>query len=352
MPLLLHAVSFVFEFHLRKLNYDPLTSFEPICYLVRLPPVIAVNSDSPYRTLADLLNAARTKPGDVTLGGTGPATSFFIAIRNNKRGANVDLTFVPFPGSPPAINALLGQHVTAAITNYGDIVEQLKSGKVRVLATASTKRIGRCQTYRRSPRPASGTLTWTRGLASLRQLRRPRRSPLEWPMLVRRRAALTEIMPKLVANGIYPVTFCGNDYVAYIRQQYEELSRIIRRVETKTGVGLLGYSVGFAPRLAPVDSASALQDPGDINGSSGSSLGRREIDHKLKLGRQEHRQLRWLFTLLLDASVTMMDVPSPRRGRTRYDSVAAGQGPNRQTTQCDSREGRELVATACAGMNG
>ena len=50
--------------HLRKVNYDPLTSFEPICNLVTYPTVIAVNSASPYRTLADLLNAARAKPGD------------------------------------------------------------------------------------------------------------------------------------------------------------------------------------------------------------------------------------------------------------------------------------------------
>jgi tripartite-type tricarboxylate transporter receptor subunit TctC len=50
--------------HLRKLNFDLLTSFEPICDLVSAPTVIAVNSASPYRTLADLLNAARAKQSD------------------------------------------------------------------------------------------------------------------------------------------------------------------------------------------------------------------------------------------------------------------------------------------------
>jgi tripartite-type tricarboxylate transporter receptor subunit TctC len=54
--------------HFRKLNYDLLTSFEPICNLVSYPTVIAVNSASPYRTLADLLNAARAKPGDFRCG--------------------------------------------------------------------------------------------------------------------------------------------------------------------------------------------------------------------------------------------------------------------------------------------
>jgi tripartite-type tricarboxylate transporter receptor subunit TctC len=66
--------------HLRKLNYDPLTSFEPICYLVRSPQVIVVNIASPFHTLADMLNSARAKPGELTLASAGPASSPHIAF--------------------------------------------------------------------------------------------------------------------------------------------------------------------------------------------------------------------------------------------------------------------------------
>ena len=59
--------SFVINPHLRKLNYDPLTSFEPICYLVRSPTLLVVNAASPYRTFADLVAAARANPGGLTL---------------------------------------------------------------------------------------------------------------------------------------------------------------------------------------------------------------------------------------------------------------------------------------------
>ena len=61
--LLITTPEFVINAHLRKLSYDPLSSFEPICYLVRSPQLIVVNSASPYRTLTDLLNSARAKPG-------------------------------------------------------------------------------------------------------------------------------------------------------------------------------------------------------------------------------------------------------------------------------------------------
>jgi tripartite-type tricarboxylate transporter receptor subunit TctC len=60
--------------HLRKLNYDPVKSFEPICYLAHSPPLIVVNNASPYRTLADLIEAARARPGYLTLASDGPAT--------------------------------------------------------------------------------------------------------------------------------------------------------------------------------------------------------------------------------------------------------------------------------------
>jgi tripartite-type tricarboxylate transporter receptor subunit TctC len=226
--LLLHANSFVFGPHLRKLNYDPRTSFEPICYLVRLPPVIAVNSASPYRTLADLLNAARVRPGQVTLAGTGPATSFHIAVEMIKRWAHAPLSFVPFPGSPPGINALLGEHVSAVITNYGDIVEHLKAGKVRPLAIASSKRI---ESLPDVPTVAEAGFadfemdTWY-GLAA------PAKTPDEmvtqtadWFASALR---APELKPKLALYETYPVAWCGDDYKRYISRQYDELGRVIR----------------------------------------------------------------------------------------------------------------------------
>jgi tripartite-type tricarboxylate transporter receptor subunit TctC len=66
--------------HVRKLNFDLLTSFEPICEVLSAPTVIVVNAASPYRTLADLVRAARARPGDLTLASYGPATAFSLTI--------------------------------------------------------------------------------------------------------------------------------------------------------------------------------------------------------------------------------------------------------------------------------
>jgi tripartite-type tricarboxylate transporter receptor subunit TctC len=138
--LLITTTAFVVNPHLRKASYDPLTSFEPICYLASIPQVIAVNSSSPYRTLADLVSAARAKPGELTMASIGPATANHIGFETFKRAANVNMTFVPFPSSIPAVTALLGEHVTAMVGGSAEVAEQVKAGKLRALATASRTR--------------------------------------------------------------------------------------------------------------------------------------------------------------------------------------------------------------------
>src|SRR4051794_7907592 len=76
---------------LRKVNYHPLESFEPICLMVDAPLVFSVQASSPYRTLNDLLDAARAKPGSITMGSLGPGTPFDIGLAWLKQLAKVDI---------------------------------------------------------------------------------------------------------------------------------------------------------------------------------------------------------------------------------------------------------------------
>ena len=148
--LLVNTNGMVISAILRKVNYDPVASYEPICYLVRSPQVIVVNSASPYRTLSELIDAARAKPAELSIASVGPNTTQHIAIEQLKRLAGINLTYVPYTGGAPAINALLGGHVTAVFQNYSEIGEQLRSGKLRALATPSA------QAHRAVAGPADG----------------------------------------------------------------------------------------------------------------------------------------------------------------------------------------------------
>src|SRR5262245_51172898 len=106
--LLITSPPFVINTHLRKLNYDPLTSFEPICDLLHTPTFIVVDNASPYKTLADLLDAARAQPGAFSLASIGPATTTLPVVVMHKRATNDNTIFSPNPSDPPATNPLLG----------------------------------------------------------------------------------------------------------------------------------------------------------------------------------------------------------------------------------------------------
>ena len=231
--LLLTANSILITPHLRKLNYDPLSSFEPICFLVRLPFVIIVNSASPYRTLADLIDGAHAKPGELTLAASGPATSTHIAVEMLKRAANVNMTFVPYPGAAPAVNALLGQHVTAALVDYAGVAEHLKAGTLRALATGSRTRI---ESSPDVPTVAeSGYRDYEEDLwdGVLAPAKTPDATAVRLAQLFTAALQAPETRSRLVAQGFFPTGTCGADFGAFIRKQYEEYGRNIRDANIK-----------------------------------------------------------------------------------------------------------------------
>jgi tripartite-type tricarboxylate transporter receptor subunit TctC len=230
---LITSVVFVINPHLRKLNYDPLTSFEPLCNLVQSPQVIVVNGTSSYRTIADLVNAARAKPGELTLASTGPASPSQIAFEMLKRAANIQMIYVPFPGNAPTVNAVLGGHVTVGVANYADVVGHLQTGTLRALATPAATRI---ETLLDAPTAAEAGYkefeyeVWFGMLAPAKtskdrvfQLSGWFASAMQVP----------EVKDKLIVQGLYPAVRCGADFAADLRRQSADYGRVIREANIK-----------------------------------------------------------------------------------------------------------------------
>jgi tripartite-type tricarboxylate transporter receptor subunit TctC len=225
--------SFVILPHLRKLTYDPITGFEPICYLWQSPAVFVVNSASPYHTLADLLAAARAKPGELTMAVSGPATGTHIGFEQLKRAANVDLTFVPFTGSGPVANALLGNHVASGLADYGLVGEHLNSGKVRALAVATRTRIETLPdvpTVEESGFPGYAAEIWYGLVAPAKTPKEKIVQFIDWLQGALRDPAFRA---KLAAVGLYPVGTCGADFGAHLCKQYDDYGRVIREANIK-----------------------------------------------------------------------------------------------------------------------
>jgi tripartite-type tricarboxylate transporter receptor subunit TctC len=100
-----------------------------------------VGGAAPYRSLMEMFDAARARPGALTLASVGPASTQHIAFEMIKHLAGVDMIFVPFNGNGPAVNALFGNHVDSVLVNYSEVAGQLQDGTFRALATTSRGRI-------------------------------------------------------------------------------------------------------------------------------------------------------------------------------------------------------------------
>jgi tripartite-type tricarboxylate transporter receptor subunit TctC len=231
--LLLMANSFVINPSLRAtLPYDPL-SFEPICLLVNSPQVIVVNSASPYQSLANFFAAVKARPGELSYATVGPATTQHIAGEALRRAAGLNLTYVPYQGGAPAVNALLGGHVAAVLTNYSEVMEQVNAGKLRALAVTTRERI--------PPLPNVPTLAEAGHLdqeaTAWFGVMAPPKTPKETTaqLIATFKAALQtpEVAAKLTAQGLYPVGACGADFAEHIRQQHESYARAVRELNIK-----------------------------------------------------------------------------------------------------------------------
>jgi tripartite-type tricarboxylate transporter receptor subunit TctC len=230
--LLVAAPAFVISPHLRKLNYDPLTSFEPICYLTSTPTVLLVNGASPYRTLGDLLDAARANPGSLTLA-TVPGSPPHLAFEMLKRAANVDMTSVPYPGGAPAVSALLGNHVTSAFLPYAGLEEQLKAGKLRSLASGSRTRselLPDVPTIAESGYKGYEIEFWNGVLAPAKT---PQETVSQLAGWFTAAMQVPDVKAKLIAQSLYPVGMCGDDFGALLRKQHDEFGRVIREANIK-----------------------------------------------------------------------------------------------------------------------
>src|SRR3954449_7371516 len=103
--------------------------------------MISVRSESPYKTIDDFVNAARAKPGGLTVGGTATLTEDHIFTYLFEQAAKIQVKYVPFNSGGEVTTALMGGHIDAGVMNPNEIVAQAEAGKARNLAVASQKRL-------------------------------------------------------------------------------------------------------------------------------------------------------------------------------------------------------------------
>lgn len=219
--------------HLRKLDFDPLTSLEPICSVGSTPTVAIVNAASPYRSLSELIAAARGKAGGLTFGaGIGALSQ--VAYVMLMRRADFKMTLVPFTGTLPEVEAVYGGHIDTAFVDYPPAQGLLQAGKLRALATGSRTRsdlLPSVPTVSELGYPGFEINLWYGVFA-------PARTPAPFLAQMAGWFAKAVQVPKVKAllhtQGIETTSVCGAPFAAELRKRFDEYGQAIREAHIRT----------------------------------------------------------------------------------------------------------------------
>ena len=123
-----------------SLPYDPVKDLEPIALVGSGPIAIVVKADSPYKTLGDLIAAAKAKPGTISMATPGNGTVAHLAGVRLQKATGASFEHIPYKGASAAIPDLLGGNVDFYLSSVPTLQAQVASGKLRALAVTSVKR--------------------------------------------------------------------------------------------------------------------------------------------------------------------------------------------------------------------
>lgn len=124
-----------------KLPYDPVKDFRAISLLSKVPSLYVVHPDLPAKNLKEFVALAKSKPGKLNYGSAGNGSAGHLAFEYLKAATGTFITHVPYRGSGPQITDLLSGRLDAAAVGAPAILQFIKAGKVRCIATGTTQRI-------------------------------------------------------------------------------------------------------------------------------------------------------------------------------------------------------------------
>ncbi|HZN25356.1 MAG TPA: tripartite tricarboxylate transporter substrate binding protein [Burkholderiales bacterium] len=220
-----------------KLPYETLRDFAAISLLSQQPNIWLVHPSLPIRNLKELIAYAKSKPGQINFASSGTGGSQHLAGELLKSMAGIEMTHVPYKGSPPALVDLLAGRVPLMSSTMPPALPHIKTGKVRVIAVTSAKRsavLPDVPTVAESGVPGYEAIAW-QGLVA------PAGTPKA--VIVRLNAEFVkalkqpDIAAKLNEQGFETVASTPEWFAQYTKTEIGKWSKVIRAAGIKGGEG-------------------------------------------------------------------------------------------------------------------
>lgn len=124
----------------KKMPYDPIQDLAPLTRVANVPNLLVANPQQPFKTVQELIAYAKAHPGKVNFGSSGNGTSIHLSGEMFSHMAKVDIVHVPYKGSAPAMNDLLGNQIAIMFDNMPSALQYVRAGKLNALGVTSAKR--------------------------------------------------------------------------------------------------------------------------------------------------------------------------------------------------------------------
>ena len=214
-------------------GYDPRKNFAPIGLVASMPVALLAHPSFPAKSIADFIAMAKKSPGKFNLGTSAVGTGGYMCAELFKAEAGIDVAIIPYKGTAPVMNDLLGGHVTIAFGVLPPALGNIHAGKLRVIAVTSKQRFSllpEVPTFDESGMPGFEAVLHYGLLA-------PAGTPKEivdrLSVELRKLADIAEVQKQIHNEGGDPLTSTAAEYAADIDQEEKKWSALVKRLGLK-----------------------------------------------------------------------------------------------------------------------
>ena len=217
----------------KSLPWNPVKDFTPVAHVAWSPVIIATSINSKYKTLADVVAAAKAAPDTVTYGSPGNGTTIHLAGDQFEKAAGIKLRHVPYKGSNPALMDALAGNVDLLVSSVPSAMAQVKAGKLRPLAVTSAKRstsLPDVPTVAESGFKGFDMSTWY-GL--LMPAGTPAAVVTQMNGAVNKLLATPEMQKAIHDQGAEPLAMTPEAFTQQLQRDYQGMEKIVRDAGVK-----------------------------------------------------------------------------------------------------------------------
>ena len=209
-----------------KLPYDSVRDFAPVTQLTAGPAIVVVHPSLPARSVKELIQIARAKPGQIVYASAGLPSQ--LAVELFKVMTGTDLLHVPYKGQGPAMIDLIAGHVQVSFPTIGGALPHHKSGRLRALATTGAKRSPAASdlpTMIEAGVPGYEATNW---FGTTVPAKTPPAIVSKLSQEMGRVLRLPDVRDRLLAQGMEPVSNTPEEFAAYIRTEMTKWAKVVK----------------------------------------------------------------------------------------------------------------------------